>query len=81
MAGAGRAGQRTGARVLESPPLDTLLGAEVGPLGCIGCVGERVTHWSGHHDICPQKNGPTSYLHWILDLIGQQLGHQERNGT
>lgn len=50
-----------------------------GPRRTLSCVGETVTHWGGHHEMGPQNTGPTSHLHWILDLVGWQLDDQERS--
>lgn len=59
--------------------LKLCFGLRRGPSGHLSCGRNRVTHLGGHREMCPQKNGPTSYLHWILDLRGQQLGYQERS--
>lgn len=75
MAGAGKSkteGRGPCAGVFTS---EALLGAEVGPPGHLSSVGKTVTCC----EMYPQKNGPTSCLLWSLDLMGQQLGHHEKN--
>lgn len=40
---------------------------EVGPQDTSAMLGNQNLSLDGQHKVCPQKNGPTSSLHWIVD--------------
>jgi len=76
--GADRAGQRAGTYVLGSLPMKLCLGRGWAHQDNADVREKKVIYWCGYHEICPQKNGPTSYLQGILDLMVRQLIHHER---